>query len=104
MWFLEAVSPAQSTEAAEEQLLPLRQQLHRRLCLPADRPLLRAANALAFARGSQDALADAQGQATSSGRPRHLSDVHAGLPPSGVRRGTVHLVDGSYDYHHYMQV
>lgn len=43
----------QSMEAAEEQLLPLRQALHRRLGLPLDRPLLRCANALTFAEGSQ---------------------------------------------------
>lgn len=91
----------QSTESAEERLLPLRQQLHTRLCLPPDRPLLRVANALAFA---PDQDTDAEGQATSSGRPGRLPDVHVGLPPSGVRGGTVHLTDGSYDYHHYMQV
>ena len=33
-----------------------------------------------------------------------LSDVHEGLPPPGIVGGSVHLISGSYDYHHYMQV
>ena len=35
---------------------------------------------------------------------RRLSDVHMGLPPSGVPGGTLHMVDGGYEYYHYMQV
>ena len=35
---------------------------------------------------------------------KRLKDVHHGLPPSGVQNGTLHMVEGSYDYHHYMQV
>lgn len=48
--------------------------------------------------------AEGQGQATSSGRPKRLPNVHVGLQPSGVRGGTMHIIDGSYDYYHYMQV
>lgn len=59
--------------------------------LPQDRPLLRAANALSF---------EAKDSASATGR---LSDVHVGLLPSGTEGGSVHLVSGSYDYHHYMQ-
>ena len=33
-----------------------------------------------------------------------LRDVHVGLPPSGVPGGRQHLVQGSYEYYHYMQV
>ena len=62
------------------------------LGLPSDRPLLRIANALVFGRST--------GSATGSSR---LADVHVGLPSSGVPGGTVHLVDGSYEYYHYMQ-
>ena len=61
--------------------------------LPADRPLLRAANALSY-----------DGSGDRGGGVGRLSDVHMGLPPSGVAGGSVHLVSGSYDYHHYMQV
>ena len=35
---------------------------------------------------------------------QRLKDVHEGLPASGVQNGSVHIVEGSYDYHHYMQV
>ena len=35
---------------------------------------------------------------------KRLKDVHHGLPPSGMQNGTLHMVEGSYDYHHYMQV
>ena len=30
--------------------------------------------------------------------------MHVGLPPSKVVGGTVHLVDSSYEYYHYLQV
>ncbi len=30
--------------------------------------------------------------------------MHVGLPPSKITGGTVHLVDGSYEYFHYLQV
>lgn len=63
--------------------------------LPADRPLLRAANALPLGGG---------GGANAEPAAARLSDVHEGLPPSGIAGGSVHLVAGSYDYHHYMQV
>ncbi|BDA47543.1 probable Ufm1-specific protease 2 at C-terminar half [Coccomyxa sp. Obi] len=85
-------SAGKSLEAAEERLLHKRQQLHEQLGLPTDRPLLRIANALVFDRGT--------GSTTGLSR---LADVHVGLPSSGVPGGTVHLVDGSYEYYHYMQ-
>ena len=40
--------PVQSLEAIEEQLLPMRKQLHQLLGLPMDRPMLRMANARSF--------------------------------------------------------
>ena len=43
-------------------------------------------------------------RADAEGGSQYLKDVHHGLPPSGVQKGTVHMVEGSYDYHHYMQV
>ena len=73
-----------------------RQRLHAQMGLPSDRPLLRIANALAF-REPGRALAAA---ATNS----RLADVHVGLPSYGVPGGSAHLIDGSYDYYHYMQV
>ncbi len=75
-----------------------RQQLHAQMGLPPDRPLLRIANALVFREPGCAAAA------ATSGRSPRLMDVHVGLPPSGVPGGSAHMVDGSYDYYHYMQV
>ena len=35
--------------------------------------------------------------------PGLLRDVHVGLPPSGVKDGTIAMVGGRYEYYHYMQ-
>jgi len=35
--------------------------------------------------------------------PGLLRDVHLGLPPPGVKGGSVSLVQGAYEYYHYMQ-
>lgn len=43
------------------------------------------------------------GASGEGGGSQRLRDVHQGLPASGVQRGSVHMVEGSYDYHHYMQ-
>ncbi|MCH87992.1 putative Ufm1-specific protease-like, partial [Trifolium medium] len=32
-----------------------------------------------------------------------LRDVHIGIPSSGVTGGTLSIVQGSYEYHHYLQ-
>ncbi|KAG0504363.1 hypothetical protein KC19_11G077200 [Ceratodon purpureus] len=76
----------------EMALVNSRKSLHQRLRLPLDRPLLRVANAL-MAKESTS---------TSTGS-RRLCDVHVGLPPSGVVGGTQSLIDGSYEYYHYLQ-
>jgi hypothetical protein len=118
----------QSLEAAEAALLPLRQALHRRLGLPLDRPLLRCANALSFPEAAQQPAAAGAGTSAKGRYSAYLyihhhrllvfawqlraqwlagcrlRDVHVGLPPSGVPGGRQHLIQGSYDYYHYMQV
>lgn len=75
--------------------LPLREtrlELHRRLGLPEDRPMLRTTSALKF-----EAPA-------AAGANERIRDVHTlGIPPSGVAGGVQTCVKGSYDYHHYMQ-
>ena len=43
----------QSMEAMEQELLPMRKQLHQLLGLPMDRPMLRMANALPFGTAGQ---------------------------------------------------
>ncbi len=75
------------------------------LGLPLNRPLLRVANACDVEGGGAGrgaALATALAAGGTGGRPR-LTDVHVGLPPPPVK-GSVHTVQGSYDYYHYMQV
>ncbi len=105
--------PTPSIESVEEALLAKRAALHSLLGLPSNRPLLRVANALELspaggAGGAAAAGAGGPGGSGSGGgggvggKPR-LAGVHAGLAPSGVG-GSVHLVQGTYDYHHYMQV
>ena len=73
---------------AEEKLTELRRQLHARLLLPEDRPLLRVANAVSFE--------------TESGGL--LKDVHLGITASGIKGGVQRIIWGSYIYQHYMQV
>jgi len=77
---------------AEQSLQPQRAQLHAALGLPVDRPLLRSSNALGSVAGA-------------GGRPFPglLSNVHEGLAPSGVKAGEPALVQGEYEYFHYMQ-
>ncbi|XP_057547986.1 probable Ufm1-specific protease isoform X1 [Amaranthus tricolor] len=72
-----------------------RRSLHFRLGLPSDRPLLRVANSLKFAKSS-DGVPARKGYAL-------LKDVHTDILSSGVSGGLVSLVQGSYEYHHYLQ-
>lgn len=75
----------------------LRRSLHLRLGLPSDQPLLRVANALGISKG-----VGASKGSTKKG-PYLLRDVHARIPSSGVSGGLVSLVQGSYEYYHYLQ-
>lgn len=70
-----------------------RRSLHFRLGLPLDRPLLRIANALTFGSIANNLIKD--------GYP-YLKNVHTHIPSSGVSGGVVSLVDGSYEYYHYL--
>ncbi|KAF9667963.1 hypothetical protein SADUNF_Sadunf15G0077600 [Salix dunnii] len=76
----------------------VRRSLHMRLGLPFDRPLLRIANALDFSM-----MKDGSGNSSKRKGPSLLKDVHIGIPSSGVSGGVVSLVQGSYEYHHYLQ-
>ncbi|KAL9228409.1 hypothetical protein vseg_003995 [Gypsophila vaccaria] len=75
----------------------VRRSLHLRLGLPTNRPLLRVANALSFSKSSIS-----EKGSTRKGYPL-LKDVHSSIPSSGVSGGLVSLVQGSYEYHHYLQ-
>ncbi|KAH7858264.1 hypothetical protein Vadar_021831 [Vaccinium darrowii] len=74
-----------------------RRSLHLRLGLPFDRPLLRIANAINLSTTSS-----ARRHSTWKGSPL-LKDVHLGIPSSGVSGGVVSMIQGSYEYHHYLQ-
>ncbi|VFQ84804.1 unnamed protein product [Cuscuta campestris] len=74
-----------------------RRSLHLRLGLPFDRPLLRIANAINLV-----AAKDAKTNAACKGHYL-LKDVHMGIPNSGVSGGITSLVQGSYEYFHYLQ-
>ncbi|DBB11189.1 TPA: hypothetical protein ACH3X3_006641 [Trebouxia sp. C0006] len=86
-----------ATNAEEEDLRPVRQALHDRFGLPANRPLLRLNNAV------DPRSAVGPPQSLPGARAARLQDVHVGLNPPPVAGGTVHMIEGSYDYHHYMQ-
>lgn len=75
----------------------VRRSLHSRLGLPYDRPLLRISNALDFTKLKNNDTVSLQKGSTL------LRDVHIGIPSSGVTGGTVSLVQGSYEYFHYLQ-
>ncbi|KAH0688239.1 hypothetical protein KY284_018792 [Solanum tuberosum] len=72
-----------------------RRSLHLRLGLPFDRPLLRISNAI-----------DIVGKKHSSNLVQKgssfLKDVHLTIPSSGVSGGVASLVQGSYQYYHYL--
>ena len=74
--------------------------MHSKLGLPQDRPLFRVANALPPPPCGSNARSMNPGLYTTD----RLQDIHEGLPPSGISGGSLHLVQGSYKYYHYMQV
>ncbi|ESW09966.1 hypothetical protein PHAVU_009G170100 [Phaseolus vulgaris] len=80
----------------EMKQVEVRRSLHSRLGLPYDRPLLRISNALDFAKLKNNDMVSLQKGSTL------LRDVHIGIPSSGVTGGTVSLVQGSYEYFHYL--
>ncbi|OMP02930.1 hypothetical protein CCACVL1_02660 [Corchorus capsularis] len=73
----------------------IRRSLHLRLGLPFDRPLLRIASALQMSTKDRSSSSS-----TRKGSPL-LKNVHSGIPSSGG--GIISLVQGSYEYYHYLQ-
>ncbi|XP_065845480.1 ufm1-specific protease 2-like isoform X2 [Oscarella lobularis] len=74
-------------EAQESNLESVRRRVHQMFCLPCDRPLFRTVNALTFEKEIFDG---------------HIVNPHIGLL-SGVKEGTLSLVQGNYSYYHYLQ-
>ncbi|KAJ4712484.1 Peptidase C78, ubiquitin fold modifier-specific peptidase 1/ 2 [Melia azedarach] len=81
----------------EMKQVDVRKSLHLRLGLPFDRPLLRIANAVDLSTKDSSRSSSLR---KGSPLPR---DVHIGIPSSGVTGGFVSLVQGSYEYYHYLQ-
>ncbi|CAM0874779.1 unnamed protein product [Alopecurus aequalis] len=79
----------------EEKQSELRRNLHLRLGLPLDRPLLRTSNALMFGGMIR------RDKNISKNGSSILRDVHKEIPSSGVSGGIMSLIDGSYEYYHY---
>ncbi|XP_022885346.1 probable Ufm1-specific protease isoform X1 [Olea europaea var. sylvestris] len=82
----------------EMKQVEVRRSLHLRLGLPFDRPLLRIVNAISLSRTKDNSM----GNSTQKGSYL-LKDVHHGIQSSGVSGGFVSLVQGSYEYYHYLQ-
>ena len=84
-------------EATEPSTREQRVAAHRRLGLPLDRPLLRTCNAIG--------LGSSAGGTGGTGTPIPgiLRDVHLGLSPPALKNAQVALVQGTYEYFHYMQ-
>ncbi|XP_044432721.1 probable Ufm1-specific protease [Triticum aestivum] len=80
----------------EEKQSELRRNLHFRLGLPLDRPLLRTSNALTFG------AMERRDRSSSKSGSSLLRDVHKEIPSSGVSGGIMSLIDGSYEYYHYL--
>ncbi|GAB2269736.1 hypothetical protein Dimus_004657 [Dionaea muscipula] len=80
----------------ETKQVEVRLSLHQRLGLPCDRPLLRVAYALKLSKVANIFKGSKKGSYL-------LRDVHSGIPSSGVSGGVISLVQGSYEYYHYLQ-
>ncbi|KAL3342764.1 hypothetical protein AABB24_026681 [Solanum stoloniferum] len=72
-----------------------RRSLHLRLGLPFDRPLLRISNAI-------DIVGKKHSSSLVQKGSSFLKDVHLTIPSSGVSGGVASLVQGSYQYYHYL--
>ncbi|KAL4634249.1 hypothetical protein ACB092_04G186400 [Castanea dentata] len=82
----------------EMKQVEIRKSLHLRLGLPFDRPLLRIANVLDLSTTNFGGRSDLIRKGST-----FLKDVHIGIPSSGVSGGSMSLVQGSYEYYHYLQ-
>jgi hypothetical protein len=76
-----------------------RRSLHIAHGLPTDRPLLLLQCAEEF---HSEFDADLDIELTSS-KSKKLKNVHAGLPNAGISGGRQYLVQGDYEYYHYLQ-
>jgi hypothetical protein len=66
----------------------MRETYHDRMYFTLSQPFCRTSNAIDFQISTSNNL---------------LKNVHTSCPPSKVKNGQTYLVNGNYDYHHYMQ-
>ncbi|XP_002736605.1 ufm1-specific protease 2-like [Saccoglossus kowalevskii] len=74
-------------DKSEEELESHRRNLHTKLVIPLDKPLLRRTRRYVFTE--------------ERNKEGYLTNTHIGLPQSGD--GQMYIVSGVYSYHHYMQ-
>ncbi|KAI5630435.1 ufm1-specific protease 2 isoform X1, partial [Silurus asotus] len=74
---------------SDDQLLSVREELHRKHCLLADRPYFRRSNAFHF-----------PGEPYKDG---YLRNPHTHLTAPNIDDAKLYVVRGVYSYHHYMQ-
>ncbi|KAI3464177.1 hypothetical protein Pfo_020840 [Paulownia fortunei] len=98
--FLHPISVIYELSYGETEMkqVEVRRSLHLRLGLPFDRPLLRIANAIKLSTKNDNTRDKSNPKGSSL-----LKDVHHGIPSSGVSGGLVSLIQGSYEYYHYLQ-
>ncbi|XP_051133390.1 probable Ufm1-specific protease isoform X2 [Andrographis paniculata] len=98
--FLHPITALYELRYGETELeqVEVRRSLHLRLGLPFDRPLLRIANAINLSSVKENT----RGKSIPKGSYL-LKDVHLGIPSSGVSGGYASLIQGSYEYYHYLQ-
>lgn len=98
--FLHPVTAVYDLSCGETEIkqVEVRKKLHVRLSVPLDRPMVRVANALTLA--TNDAVAANHSKIKGMMR---LTNVHVGLSSSGVAGGQMRLLEGSYEYYHYLQ-
>ncbi|KAF6176990.1 hypothetical protein GIB67_027790 [Kingdonia uniflora] len=82
----------------EMKQVEIRRSLHLKLGLPLDRPLLLISNSLTFATNKGTLGSNSTRKVSTL-----LKDVHADALSSGVSGGLISVVDGSYEYYHYLQ-
>ncbi|XP_078435785.1 peptidase C78, ubiquitin fold modifier-specific peptidase 1/ 2 isoform X1 [Wolffia australiana] len=80
----------------EAEQVEIRRSLHLRFGLPVDRPLLLTSNSLPFT------CMPTSSESRKSGTTL-LKDVHIDISSRGVSGGLVSLIQGSYEYYHYLQ-
>ena len=90
-----------SGASGEQDLAPSRRLVHLAYSFPLDRPVLRTSSALFFE--SPEAVSDTDAETSGRKGQSKLQDVDQGLGRAANVKGTVHRIQGHYEYYHYLQ-